>query len=309
MSLVSPNALLNRIAAAGLLVIGCATAQAQGVAQAATLTPPPGTMTGAYGQSLQQQQAAADKATAQPAAAAKPAPAQDAVTRFLSERGLLNSAEQGGGSSRLLASVRDTASDLVLSAMNFLGVRYTRGGNSVENGFDCSGFTRHVFESALGLVLPRRADEQAHAKGLTAVKRDDLKPGDLVFFNTLRRTFSHVGIYIGEGKFIHAPKPGGEVRVEDMRFAYWAKRFTGARRAEQADAPVETPAASTLAAAPAGEPLAEIGAVATAAAAPLVAAAPAVPAVLKPSSPPATRKLTHKTRRKPAAKAVKAVKA
>ena len=64
------------------------------------------------------------------------------------------------------------------------------------------------------------------------VKRDDLQPGDLVFFNTLRRTFSHVGIYLGDGKFIHAPKPGGEVRVEDMRFVYWAKRFTGARRAE-----------------------------------------------------------------------------
>jgi hypothetical protein len=64
------------------------------------------------------------------------------------------------------------------------------------------------------------------------VKRDELQPGDLVFFNTLRRTFSHVGIYVGDGKFIHSPKPGGEVRVEDMRFVYWAKRFTGARRAE-----------------------------------------------------------------------------
>ena len=76
--------------------------------------------------------------------------------------------------------------------------------------------------------------EQARAPGLLAVKRDELQPGDLVFFNTLKRTFSHVGIYVGEGKFIHAPKPGGEVRVEDMRFMYWAKRFTGARRAEQA---------------------------------------------------------------------------
>lgn len=202
--------------------------------------------------------------------------------------------------------VREKASDMVLTAMNFLGVRYRRGGNDADSGFDCSGFTRHVFESALGLVLPRRADEQAHAKGLTAVKRDDLKPGDLVFFNTLRRTFSHVGIYIGEGKFIHAPKPGGEVRVEDMRFAYWAKRFTGARRAEQAEAPAEPPATAALAA---GEPLAEAGAAATAAAAPLVAAVPAVSEVLKPSSPPATRKASHKTRRKPAAKAVKAVKA
>ena len=58
------------------------------------------------------------------------------------------------------------------------------------------------------------------------------KPGDLVFFNTMRKAFSHVGIYVGEGKFIHSPRTGGEVRVEDMRFAYWSKRFTGARRAE-----------------------------------------------------------------------------
>lgn len=233
MSLVSLS-LLNRLAAACLLAAGCVAAQAQGVAQAATVTPPPGTMTGAYGQSLQQQQAAADKAAAPaaPATAAKPAPAQDAVTRFLSERGLLNAAEQGSGSARLLASVRDTASDLVLSAMNFLGVRYTRGGNSVENGFDCSGFTRHIFEMSVGLVLPRRADEQAKDDSLMSIRRDELKPGDLVFFNTMKRTFSHVGIYVGEGKFIHAPRTGSAVRVEDMRDSYWAKRFTGARRAD-----------------------------------------------------------------------------
>lgn len=240
MPLVFSTALLSRIAAAGLLVIGCAAAHAQGVAQAATLTPPPGTMTGAYGQSLQQQQAAADKATAQPAAATKPATAQDAVSRFLSERGLLASAEHGG-SSRLLASVRDTASDLVLSAMNFLGVRYTRGGNSVENGFDCSGFTRHIFEMSVGLVLPRRADEQAKDSSLLPIVQSELKPGDLVFFNTMKRTFSHVGIYVGEGKFIHAPRTGSAVRVEDMRDSYWAKRFTGARRADLKAAAAEGP--------------------------------------------------------------------
>lgn len=221
---------LNRLAAAGLLVIGCAV-HAQGVAHAAT-TPPPGTMTGAYGQSLQQQQqATADK----PAPATnKPAPAangSDAVSRFLSERGLIHSVESSG-SSRLLASVRDTASDLVLSAMNFLGVRYKLGGNSIESGFDCSGFTRHIFEMSVGLVLPRRADEQAKDSNLAAVRKDELKPGDLVFFNTMRRTFSHVGIYVGEGKFIHAPRTGSAVRVEDMRDSYWAKRFTGARRAD-----------------------------------------------------------------------------
>ena len=64
------------------------------------------------------------------------------------------------------------------------------------------------------------------------MKREELKPGDLVFFNTMRRAFSHVGIYVGEGKFIHSPRTGGEVRVEDMRAAYWAKRFNGARRAD-----------------------------------------------------------------------------
>ena len=127
--------------------------------------------------------------------------------------------------------VRDKASDMVITALNFLGVPYRRGGAN-ETGFDCSGFTRQVFETSLGFALPRRADEQAKAPGLVAVKRAELQPGDLVFFNTLKRTFSHVGIYVGDGKFIHAPKPGGEVRVEDMRFVYWAKRFTGARRAD-----------------------------------------------------------------------------
>lgn len=232
-----PVALLNRVAAASLLAVACAS-HAQGVAQAATTpaAPPPGTMTGAYGQSLQQQ--ATTEKTA-PQAAAKQ-PAQDAVSRFLSERGLLNSGETGG-SSRLLASVRDTASDLVLSAMNFLGVRYTRGGNSVENGFDCSGFTRHIFEMSVGLVLPRRADEQARLSSLLPIRRDELKPGDLVFFNTMRATFSHVGIYVGEGKFIHAPRTGSAVRVEDMRDAYWSKRFTGARRADLKAAADATP--------------------------------------------------------------------
>ena len=107
-----------------------------------------------------------------------------------------------------------------------------RGGTSTETGFDCSGFTRHVFETSPGLVLPRRADEQATAAGLVAVKREDLRPGDLVFFNTLKRTFSHVGIYIGDNRFIHSPRPGKNVRTEDMGFAYWAKRFTGARRVD-----------------------------------------------------------------------------
>ncbi len=130
----------------------------------------------------------------------------------------------------LLRRVHDRASDLTRAAIDLVGVRYRRGGTSAETGFDCSGFTRHVFEMSLGLVLPRRADEQAAAPGLVAVAREDLRPGDLVFFNTLKRSFSHVGIYIGGNRFIHSPRPGGNVRTDDMSFAYWAKRFTGARR-------------------------------------------------------------------------------
>ena len=132
----------------------------------------------------------------------------------------------------LLRQVHDRAADLTLAAMEFVGVRYRRGGTSAETGFDCSGFTQHVFEMSLGLVLPRRAEQQAAAPGLVAVDRADLRPGDLVFFNTLRRTFSHVGIYIGDNKFVHSPRPGKSVRTDDLSFAYWAKRFTGARRAE-----------------------------------------------------------------------------
>jgi cell wall-associated NlpC family hydrolase len=166
-----------------------------------------------------------------PLHAAPDVPAGDAVVQLLQDKGLLPSAAQMEASP-IVQQMRDTASDLVMQAMNFLGVPYRRGGNTADQGFDCSGFTRYVFENSIGLVLPRRADEQAKSNGLLNVKREELKPGDLVFFNTMRRAFSHVGIYVGEGKFIHAPRAGGEVRVEDMRQAYWSKRFNGARRAE-----------------------------------------------------------------------------
>jgi len=194
---------------------------------------------------------------------AAPDSANDPIGKLLADRGLGDPDKMPAAvppsEYEFVNKVRDKASDMVLGAMNFLGVPYRRGGNSADKGFDCSGFTRHVFEMSLGLVLPRRADEQASAPGLKKVKREELKPGDLVFFNTLKRTFSHVGIYIGEGKFIHAPRTGGEVRVEDMRYAYWSKRFTGARRAQPLEAAAETPRVDTLVApakaAPAAAPL------------------------------------------------------
>jgi cell wall-associated NlpC family hydrolase len=168
--------------------------------------------------------------------AAPDSTAPDPVMRLLQDKGFLEAAAASVGDGSLLSQVRDSASDLVLSAMNFIGVRYRRGGTTAEDGFDCSGFTRHIFENSIGLVLPRRADEQARAPGLLSISADDLRPGDLVFFNTLRKTFSHVGIYVGDGKFIHSPRVGGEVRVEDMRYSYWAKRFNGARRVPQVSA-------------------------------------------------------------------------
>jgi cell wall-associated NlpC family hydrolase len=118
--------------------------------------------------------------------------------------------------------------DLVFRALSHIGARYKRGGASPETGFDCSGFVRHVVKDVLGVALPRSAREISRTG--EAVQAVDLKPGDLVFYNTLRRAFSHVGIYLGEHRFVHAPATGGEVRVEDMRQAYWLKRFNGARR-------------------------------------------------------------------------------
>lgn len=156
----------------------------------------------------------------------------DPIMNLLGERGLLRPLASSALVESVRNSVRDTASDLVMQAMNFLGVPYRRGGNTEETGFDCSGFTRLVFENSVGLVLPRRADEQAHAAGLLSINRQELKPGDLVFFNTMKRTFSHVGIYVGDDKFIHSPRTGSEVRIEDMRDSYWSRRFTGARRAD-----------------------------------------------------------------------------
>ena len=149
----------------------------------------------------------------------------DAVARFLADKGLL-----GSVALQVRDKAADMASDLVISAMDFLGVRYKSGGESRDGGFDCSGFTRHVFERSIGMILPRRAAEQANMPGLMQVSENELKPGDLVFFNTLRHTFSHVGIYVGDNKFIHSPRSGGHVRIEDMGQSYWQKRFDGARR-------------------------------------------------------------------------------
>jgi len=158
---------------------------------------------------------------------AAPAMPLDDMDKLITDLGLRGQLEQ------VRQSVGETASELVVNAMGFLGVPYRRGGSSAETGFDCSGFVRAMYEQTIGLILPRRADQQAAVT--QEIERADLKPGDLVFFNTMRRAFSHVGIYVGDGKFIHSPKPGAEVRVEDMRKSYWEKRFNGARRVANAE--------------------------------------------------------------------------
>lgn len=121
-----------------------------------------------------------------------------------------------------------TAQDAIDQAMDLLGIRYRRGGSSPEAGFDCSGFVSHVFREGLGLILPRSSREMSRSG--QEVSREELRPGDLVFFNTMRHAFSHVGIYLGDNQFVHAPRTGGRVRIEDLTQSYWMRRFNGARR-------------------------------------------------------------------------------
>ncbi len=119
---------------------------------------------------------------------------------------------------------------LAQETLSYLGVPYRRGGDHPSEGFDCSGLVRHVVNKVLDLELPRRAEEMSRLG--QRVERSDLRPGDLVFFNTLRRPFSHVGIYLGDGRFVHAPSSGGVVRVERMDLPYWRTRYNGIRRLE-----------------------------------------------------------------------------
>ena len=123
---------------------------------------------------------------------------------------------------------KDTASDITSYALSLIGVDYRFGGNTPDQGLDCSGLIRYVFQQATGLSLPRSAREQSRVG--ESISKDNLQPGDLVFFNTRRFQFSHVGLYIGDNRFIHAPSKGGAVQVVSLDNAYWQKAFNGARR-------------------------------------------------------------------------------
>lgn len=125
------------------------------------------------------------------------------------------------------------ASDLTLYALSLNGTPYRFGGNNPDQGLDCSGFVRHVFHAVAGMDLPRSAEAISQLGRRIGI--EELRPGDLVFFNTLRRAFSHVGIYLGNQQFIHATSTRtGEVTISNLRDRYWARRFDGARRLDLA---------------------------------------------------------------------------
>jgi len=137
----------------------------------------------------------------------------------------LLAAEAARGSTE---ATRDYRAEAARQALFTVGVRYHYGGQSPDTGFDCSGLVMHVYDRAWGMALPRSTKEQRNVG--RAVKRAELQPGDLVFYNTRNRPFSHVGIYLGDGNFVHAPRRGQRVRVESIDTPYWRARFNGGRR-------------------------------------------------------------------------------
>ena len=124
------------------------------------------------------------------------------------------------------------AAEMALSSIALLGVPYRFGSDDPAVGLDCSGLVRFVVRGVLGVQLPRQAE--AISRTGVEVDRQQLQPGDLVFFNTLGRPFSHVGVYLGGDQFVHAPARRGQVRIEQISQPYWQRRFNGARRLEGA---------------------------------------------------------------------------
>jgi cell wall-associated NlpC family hydrolase len=134
---------------------------------------------------------------------------------------------------KLVDSVSGRSENLINQAMELIGVRYRWNMDIPQSGLDGSGFVAYVFKDKLSFLIPRKSSQMS--KVGKSITRDDLQPGDLVFFNTMRMTFSHVGIYVGENKFIHSPSKGASIRVDDMTSVYWDKRFDGARRLDGSD--------------------------------------------------------------------------
>lgn len=135
------------------------------------------------------------------------------------------------------ATPTPTRAELALFAMGLIGAVYKPGGDNPAVGMDCSGFVRYVYHEVAGLKLPHNA--LALSKIRNSIAKADLKPGDLVFFNTMKHAFSHVGIYLGDNQFVHASSSKtGFVMVSNLDESYWAKHYEGARRVLTATSPI-----------------------------------------------------------------------
>ena len=119
--------------------------------------------------------------------------------------------------------------DILFRAIGLVGTPYHWGGTTPESGFDCSGLIVYVFSEVVGLSLPRTVQD-IYAVDLAEVRRDNLQGGDLVFFRTSGQGVSHIGIYVGQDRFVHAPNEGGTVRLDYLSNPYWDKRYSGAKR-------------------------------------------------------------------------------
>lgn len=142
----------------------------------------------------------------------------DALDRLIRERTAVKPVVRTG----------DDASDLIMNAMGLLGLAYHFGGNSPTKGLDCSGFMQYIFRRSMGVTLPRTARQMATVG--ESVARTNMQPGDLVFFSPKGGGISHVGMYIGNGRMIHAPRTGKNIEITNIEQGYWARAFVTARR-------------------------------------------------------------------------------
>lgn len=150
--------------------------------------------------------------------------ADDSLFRFWKN----NAAAETSESAQAEKPIEGKMTSVINQALDMIGIDYRYGSAKPETGLDCSGLVKYVFEQSLNVALPHNA--LAMSKLGDKIGRAELKPGDLVFFNTLSRSFSHVGIYIGDNKFVHAPRTGKKVQVVDLSDSYWTKHYQGARR-------------------------------------------------------------------------------
>ena len=169
--------------------------------------------------------------------AKQPAPAQAPQINFQPARAatsVVHSIPSASAAPVRVSRSSDSADELIGSAMGLLGVAYRYGGTSASTGFDCSGFMQHIFRRSMGLNLPRTSAEQA--KMGVGVSRGELQPGDMVFFRTMGRgRISHVGLYIGNDRFIHAPRTGKRIEITSLSNKYWNAKYAFARRVKKND--------------------------------------------------------------------------